>query len=487
MGGGYYDGDVAERTRTVTTNIFEFQGESARTDCDPSLKIKGKRRECCDSTEHPKTTPIVVAMDGTRSRGDDAKVIFDKMPMFFGQIKIRNYVTDPEILWVMFGDATCDKAPLQVAQFESDNRLDDWLSKMWIEKGGGGTGQESAELVPYLCLNKLDLDAHKRGEKGILFILTDEGFYPKISKSQIKKIFGDDLTRDMDSVELFRKLQEKWIVILILPRKPWLERKADIDEEMRERLEEAGGRFRDVDIRASLRWDTYDDLDLHVVYPSGHIYYGDKKVGKGELDVDRNAGGRQTRKPVENIRWAKGDAIKGKYRVYVQTFAFHEDKAKPVPFVVELEINGKIEKFEGVASPKLETRERSDITCFEFNYNPNERPLTESETDLYSGYDDKLIEDQWAAVVPRENILKIEDPKAIVDVMLGAIALNSGTSLDEYERDMAGRDQTQKRRTEVTTALSGLADQVSTPRVRVGNLPKPDKNKKKIKTKAKRL
>ncbi len=467
MGGGYYDGDVAERSRSTNTDVFEFRGETARTDCDASLKIKNKRRECADSAEHPNTTPIGVAMDFTRSRGDDAKVIFDKLPMFFGQLKMRGYVPDPEILWIGFGDATCDKAPLQFAQFESDNRLDDWLAKMWIEEGGGGTGQESAELVAYGCANKLDLDANKRGKKGYLFFTTDEGFYPKVSKAQVKKLFGDDIPNDLDSAKVFAKLQEKFNVFVIIPSKPWQERKADIDEEMRERLEEAGGRFRDVDIRASLRWDTYDDLDLHVVCPGGEIYYGNKIVSRGELDVDRNAGGRQTRKPVENIRWAKGEAPKGRYKVYVQNFAFHDDRPDPIDFIVELEVNGKVKKFEGTAAPKGETRERSNITAFEFTYNPNERQLSEEDEDLYKGYDDTLIREQWASVVPRENILEINDSKAIVDVMLGAIALVAGSSLEEYLGDMQGRGQTAKRRQDTTNALSGLADKVSTPRVSV--------------------
>ena len=131
MGGGNYNVDVAERFRESTTEdtIFRSQGLSAREKCDPSLNIKGKIRECCDSLEHPNTTPIVVVMDFTSSRGDDAKVIFAKAPMFFGQMKMRNYVPDPEICWMGIGDATCDKAPLQVAQFESDNKLDDELAK----------------------------------------------------------------------------------------------------------------------------------------------------------------------------------------------------------------------------------------------------------------------------------------------------------------------------------------------------------------------
>lgn len=492
MGGGYYDGDVGERYRSsVTSNeVFQSQGERARTSIDPSLDIKDKRRECRDSSEHSKTTPIVVAMDFTRSRGNDAKVIFSKVPMFFGQIKMRNYVSDPEICWMGFGDATSDKGPLQVAQFESDNRLDDWLAKMWLEEGGGGTGQESAELAAYAGAYKMDLDAADKGRGNTyFFVLTDEGFYPMIPKDIVKKIFSDNVPDDISSEQVFKDLAKKFKhVFMVFPRKLWQERKADIDAEMRERLEQAGGRFQDVDIRASLRWDTYDDLDLHVVCPGGEVWFLNKKCSNGELDVDRNAGGRQTRKPVENIRWAKGDAPKGRYRVYVQTYAFHEypEDKKPVEFVVELELNGKVEKFEGVTSKSMTTGSRSDMTVFEFTYDPAERQVTSKEADLYRGYDDKLIKEQWAKVLPPENILEIDDPKGIVDVMLGAIALTAGSSLDEYLTDMEGRGQTQKRRQDTTQALSGLADKVGLSKVNVNqNLPKPKTSQKS--KKAKRL
>ena len=47
------------------------------------------------------------------------------------------------------GDATCDRAPLQVGQFESDNRMDDDLGRILLEGGGGGQKTESYELAMY--------------------------------------------------------------------------------------------------------------------------------------------------------------------------------------------------------------------------------------------------------------------------------------------------------------------------------------------------
>ncbi len=67
--------------------------------------------------------PIVVAIDVTGSMGDWSKVIiysfsyniqviYDKMPMFYGQIMLQGYLTDPALSICGIGDATCDYAPL---------------------------------------------------------------------------------------------------------------------------------------------------------------------------------------------------------------------------------------------------------------------------------------------------------------------------------------------------------------------------------------
>jgi hypothetical protein len=64
----------------------------------------------------------------------------------------------------------------------------------------------------------------------------------------------------------------------------------DVTDSIKERVKKAGGNIT-APIRFSLSWFNYDDLDIHVIEPSGqHIYYGSKRGHYGVLDVDMNAG-----------------------------------------------------------------------------------------------------------------------------------------------------------------------------------------------------
>jgi hypothetical protein len=476
MGGGYYSGDVAERTRATRTEHFTYRGHdvssgkatrSEEKKCHKDLSPFKSDRECRDNPEHPQTTPIVVGLDVTRSRGDDAKIVFEKLPMFFGQICLKGYVPDPTISFSAVGDATFgDLAPVQIGQFEADNRLDEVLSHVWLEEGGGGTGQESYQLLAYYYARHCLLDSwEKRQKKGFFFMSGDEGFYPQVSKGEVARVFGDKLSEDIASQQIFRELQEKFHTFLIYPRSSWQERQADIDEEIRQRVLRAGGRVEGVDVRFSLVWHNRNDLDLHVITPSNfEIYYGNKKSPcGGELDVDMNIHG-ETTKPVENVRWVKNKAPKGTYRVFVQNYGFHEGNRKETPFKVEIEINGQVQHFEGVTA-KDKSGPSSNVMVGEFKFDPNQR-IDVDEGQKYAGYDEKLILSQWAGVLPETNILLIDDPKAIVDLMLGVLAMvGNGSSLEQYLDDMKDRQQTPKRIAEVKKALLPLSESLKISKV----------------------
>lgn len=484
MGGNYYDGDVDDRSSSARDDYFDYHGYSEESDEPESREVhtdlnpKGVDIKCMDLPGKPITTPIVIAMDVTRSRGDDAKIIFNKLPMFIGQLIMKGYVSNPVISFSAIGDATFgDQAPIQVCRFESDNRLDEELGKIWLEEGGGGTGQESYELMAYYYVIHSILDANKRGKKGYFFFLGDEGFYPFVDKNQIKTFIGDDAQSNIDTKDIFRKLQEKYHVFLIYPKKSWKERKDDIDAEIRKRVEKAGGMYDNVDVRATLIWNNRNDLDIHVICPSGEEIWYSHMVSRcgGRLDIDKNVRG-ETMKPVENVRWAKGQAPKGHYKVFVQNYATHGGFEAATDFKIEIEVNGKIQHFKG-RTPERRTGSGSDTDVCEFDYDPNERPI---ESNDYAGYNDDNIITQWSQVIPSENILLIDDPKAIVDVMMGALALMEGTDIDNYIVDMNNRGQTLLRQSQTKNALVDLAKTNMLVKVEPGRLPSnhPEKRRK---------
>lgn len=112
----------------------------------------------------------------------------------------------------------------------------------------------------------------------------------------------------------------------------------NVTDSIKEKVKKAGGRVEGVELRCSLAWRNFDDLDLHCKVGSNHWYYGNKGQ---HLDVDMNAGGGRSREPVENMRWVKlNDGI---YEFSVNQFAKRE--STNVGFEIELEFAGGLMHF----------------------------------------------------------------------------------------------------------------------------------------------
>ena len=123
-----------------------------------------------------------------------------------------------------------------------------------------------------------------------------------------------------------------------------------VDASIKRKVAAAGGQVEDVDIRLSLAWHTYTDLDLHCQGPNGLIYYRSKSDGRGgRLDVDMNISP-DTLEPVENIRWPKGRAPNGNYEVRVHNYT---NRSSSNEFKVEIELFGKVYLVEGNAKRGL--------------------------------------------------------------------------------------------------------------------------------------
>lgn len=119
-------------------------------------------------------------------------------------------------------------------------------------------------------------------------------------------------------------------------------------EELRARLEREGARSSDVQV--SLMWNNYNDLDLHVVCPSGERIHGGnrKSACGGELDVDANVRP-DSRKPVENVVWPEGEAPPGTYQVFVHYYKKHKKRRSkdPTKFQVIANAYGDLMEYTG--------------------------------------------------------------------------------------------------------------------------------------------
>ncbi len=119
-------------------------------------------------------------------------------------------------------------------------------------------------------------------------------------------------------------------------------------EELRARLEREGARSSDVQV--SLMWNNYNDLDLHVVCPSGERIHGGnrKSACGGHLDVDANVRP-DSRKPIENVVWPEGEAPAGSYQVFVHYYKKHKKRRSkdPTKFQVIANAYGDLMEYTG--------------------------------------------------------------------------------------------------------------------------------------------
>jgi len=218
MGSGTFDPGAyrafSHSTRGKATDDI-YSSRAIHRDLDP----KGiKLRESRDSADNPNSTPLIVAIDVTGSMGMIADVLArEGLGTLFTAILDRKPITDPHVMFMAIGDANFDRAPLQVSQFEADNRIVEQLTQIFIEHGGGGNNFESYNLPWYFAANHTEHDSMiKRGKRGYLFTVGDEEAPKALTKDQIKTVIGDDIEREMSPAEMLAEVQRSYDVFHIV-------------------------------------------------------------------------------------------------------------------------------------------------------------------------------------------------------------------------------------------------------------------------------
>lgn len=219
MGYGNYSEEAHDallhtRDGIPTQHIFK------QHDCHPLMNPKGVRvRESRDSEEHPQSLGIVFALDVTGSMGNIPVLLATRELPKFMKILTSCGVRDAQVLFMAVGDATCDRAPLQVGQFETTAELmDQWLTRTYLEGGGGAGEQESYELGLYFLAQHTEMDCYvKRGRRGYLFMTGDENPYPVVSKHIAESVIGDRLDDDLKLAEVVAELQKTFVPFYLIP------------------------------------------------------------------------------------------------------------------------------------------------------------------------------------------------------------------------------------------------------------------------------
>lgn len=214
MGGGSYS-YMGRESRSVSLGYDTKSAEEIFTarNINTEMSPHGVTlRESRDSIEHPNSIPIILALDVTGSMGSIPHFLVREGLPHMMDVIIKNGVADPQVLFLGIGDHECDRAPLQVGQFESsDELLDHWLTTLWIEGNGGGNDGESYHLA-WLFAGRHTATDHfeKRGKKGILFTVGDEPVLHGLPVNAQKSIMGDGQYSDVTSAELLDKAREQY-------------------------------------------------------------------------------------------------------------------------------------------------------------------------------------------------------------------------------------------------------------------------------------
>lgn len=218
MGSGTFNASAYRAYASTTTGKTTdeiYTSSSINKLLDP----KGvKVRESRDSNDNPKSTPLIVGIDVTGSMGMIADVLARKgLGTLFTEILDHKPITDPHVMFMAIGDANHDQAPLQVSQFEADNRIVEQLTQIYLEHGGGGNSFESYNLPWYFAANHTVHDSFiKRGKRGYLFTVGDEQAPHALTGEQIKQFIGDLQAEDETPETTLHEAQRLYDVFHII-------------------------------------------------------------------------------------------------------------------------------------------------------------------------------------------------------------------------------------------------------------------------------
>ncbi|MCJ7701513.1 MAG: hypothetical protein MUO62_08025, partial [Anaerolineales bacterium] len=185
---------ATERSTARGPRTYEKKGK-------PNQKITDSKKFIHTDSQNP----IIIAVDVTGSMADWPFEIFDRLPLLFNTLS--QYREDLAISFAAIGDAAVDDWPLQVTSFASGFDLEQLLGALYGE-GGGGDAPESYGLFAHWVNSHVETS--NLSEPPFLIVFGDVNMHPMVSKDFIQRYLGDRLGQDVDAIEAWRKVSQKW-------------------------------------------------------------------------------------------------------------------------------------------------------------------------------------------------------------------------------------------------------------------------------------
>jgi len=206
MGGGYYDRSMDNPSSAST----QVGGSGLDSVLDP---VQYKDKNMLSSSRHP----IVFALDVSGSMSDWPQIIYDKMPMFYGQIMMQKYLSDPSISFCAIADYD-DSVVMQCSKFAKASDIDEQITKIHLGGGGGPVERaEAYELPGYFYNYKVDFE---NCELPFFFLTCDEEFHVEIGKNYIEANLGVNVEMEIvKGKKIFQDLMKKYNLLII--KKPY--------------------------------------------------------------------------------------------------------------------------------------------------------------------------------------------------------------------------------------------------------------------------
>lgn len=224
MGRGGYDVGASVRRAEARVRV-PVQTVFGSRSCHPSMSPIGLQvRKSCDSPEHPLSVAVAFLLDVTKSMAVIPEELARRTLHRMAKI-VLTMLPDAQFLMGAVGDAEDgDHAPLQIGQFESSDLLvDQWLTRIYLEQGGGDNRTvpsfESYDLALLFAARMTRIDCYQnRGKKGYLFLTGDECPRERVSAQVANRVFGRTvLEHDVPLEQIIAEASEKFHIFMLIP------------------------------------------------------------------------------------------------------------------------------------------------------------------------------------------------------------------------------------------------------------------------------